>query len=50
MAKYQLDVTLKKISWFKKNYEGLGKRENYSNDQIKEYKVYIDLAEMFIKI
>ena len=48
-GKISIGCHTKEISWFNENYERLGKRENYSNDQIKEYKIYIDLAKTFYK-
>ena len=40
----------KKISWFKKNYKLLGKKEGYSIKEQNEYYQYILMAEKFIKI
>jgi len=48
--KIQIGCHCKEISWFKENYEGLGRREGYSESEILEYKGYIELAEMFHKL
>ena len=46
-GKISIGCHTKEIEWFKENYELLGKKENYSDKEIQEYKVYILMAEMF---
>jgi hypothetical protein len=37
------------VDWWLENYEQIGKSEGYTQEQIKEYKRYIDLAAEMIK-
>jgi hypothetical protein len=46
-GKLEIQVGCKsaKISWWKDHYKEVGKSEGYSEDQITEYGLYIELAE-----
>lgn len=40
----------KQISWWQKYYKAVGKKANYTDEEIEEYRKYIELAKQFAKI
>jgi len=48
--KLQIGYHLYSIEYWKAHFKKIGKAENYTDEQIKEYKSYIDLAEKLMDI
>jgi hypothetical protein len=46
-GKLSIGCHCKEIDWWIDNYEAVGKREDYSENEITEYKTYIELAKTF---
>ncbi|WP_285518409.1 hypothetical protein, partial [Thermolongibacillus altinsuensis] len=46
----QIGCECHSIDWWKAHYRGIGRRESYSAAQVKEYRNYIELARVWMKI
>jgi uncharacterized protein YjbI with pentapeptide repeats len=46
IKQFQIGCIIQPLTWWKKNYKNIMKSADYSKEEIKEYKKYIDMVSM----